>query len=131
MQPYFDPFLSRIPGNDSDSSFDPPIKSFFKLHGRFGIGSVHCVDAILTSVGRDGVLHNILLDRELDTAVDAGDFIRRGSSARLKFSCLEKIVEFRGKKLVLGFHSDKFVVYNLSDQVRGHVETCKSCLHTF
>ena len=32
-------------------------------------------------------------------------------------SWLEKIVEFRSKSFVLGFYSDKFVVYNLTDQV--------------
>ena len=111
-------FTSRFPVNNDNCRFDQPIKSFFKLHGRFGIGSIENLGAMLTTVGRDGVLQKFEIDRTFAENFAQTEWIRKAGSTRLKFTWLEKLLQFSGKSFVLGFHSDKFVVFNLTDQVR-------------
>ena len=97
-----------------------PRKSFFKLHGRFGIGSVTYNDAsgLLSTAGRDGKIQTFEVDEKFfDNCVDIDNSLRQVGTTRLKFAWLEKIVEFDCKTFILGFHSDQFVVYNLTDQV--------------
>ena len=91
-----------------------PVKSFYKLHGRFGIGCIKFADGILSTAGRDGIIQNLQVDKNFFDKSESCE-IQRSGSIRLKFSWLEKIVDFCGKIFVLGFHSDRFVVYNLTD----------------
>ena len=71
----------------------------------------------MSTLGRDGIIQTIEVDEKVfeDSTEKIEEQIRKGGSTRLKFSWLEKVFEFRGKTFVLGFHSDQFVVYNLSD----------------
>ncbi len=104
-----------------------PRKSFFKLHGRFGIGSVTYSNpsGLLSTAGRDGKIQTFEIDeKSFDTCVDVDSkSVRQGGTTRLKFAWLEKIVDFDGKTFILGFHSDQFVVYNLTNQVKQQFDT--------
>jgi hypothetical protein len=102
---------------DSTDFASHPVKSFFKLHGRFGIGAIKIVDGFLSTIGRDGIIQTIEVDENVfaSSTNKIEDQIRKGGSTRLRFSWLEKVFAFRGKTFLLGFHSDQFIVYNLSD----------------
>jgi hypothetical protein len=64
------------------------------LHGRFGVGSMTFADGFLSTLGRDGVIHNLKFD-------GVAGHVRKCGATRLKFSWLERLLQFRGKIFVL------------------------------
>lgn len=85
-----------------------PIKSFSKVHGRYGPTSINIINNDIITTGRDGTIKYFTIQ---------GNGIKRLSAKDLAFEWVEKFLD-KDQNLVCGFQERVFVVYNIKDNCK-------------
>ncbi|KAJ8716407.1 hypothetical protein PYW07_003034 [Mythimna separata] len=82
-----------------------PVKSFPKVHGRYGPTSINVKNNNIITTGRDGTIKYFSIN---------DDTVKYMSSKDLAFDWVEKFLD-KGDNIVCGFQERAFVVHNIKD----------------
>ncbi|CAD0201984.1 unnamed protein product [Chrysodeixis includens] len=82
-----------------------PVKSFSKVHGRYGPTSINIINNDIITTGRDGTIKYFTIQ---------GDGIKRLAAKDLAFEWVEKFLD-KDQNMVCGFQERVFVVHSIKD----------------
>ncbi|PZC86900.1 hypothetical protein B5X24_HaOG201759 [Helicoverpa armigera] len=84
---------------------ESPVKSFPKVHGRYGPTSIHVRNTGIVTTGRDGTIKYFSTNNNT---------VKYMSSRDLPFEWVEKFLD-KDENVICGFQEREFVVYNIKD----------------
>ncbi|CAH1636664.1 unnamed protein product [Spodoptera littoralis] len=82
-----------------------PVKTFHKVHGRYGPTSISVGNNRIITTGRDGTIKYFSIN---------GDVVKHMSNKDLAFEWVEKFLD-KGENIICGFQERVFVVYNVNE----------------
>ncbi|KAF9824397.1 hypothetical protein SFRURICE_002059 [Spodoptera frugiperda] len=82
-----------------------PVKTFHKVHGRYGPTSINVRNNRIITTGRDGTIKYFSVN---------GDVVKHMSSKDLAFEWVEKFLD-KDENIICGFQERVFVVYNVKE----------------